>query len=489
MTEKLTKTIGGNAVERAHSWGEEIRPYVGEEHEFPADFFWCGAMCATQAEGAFDEDGKGMSAADVVPIGKDRKEIAKGRLDNRGCQIGTYFPSRKAADHYHRYKEDIRLMSELGLNSYKLSISWARIFPNGDDEKPNEKGLAHYKEVIRELKAHDIEPILEIVHWDLPLALSQKFGGWKDRKMIGCYMKLVEALCDSFGEEIRYFLTIHEIDCMHDYPFVAAGLVRRDEESWPQDKLDASHHMLVASAMAAKYIRSRFPEAIVGTMVGLTYKYAYSCDPRDQLLAAKEKMLNWMYADVLVRGYYPSYALKEFERKGLHIPFVEGDEQLLRENTISFIMFSYYNSQVIRHDSSDVVTNPYLGEKDDPTGLRVILNLIYDRYQIPIIIGELAHKTFDTLEGNEVHDSERCSFLKEHLSAVKEAIFVDGVDVRGCMFWETADNVSVGKGVMSERYGLIYVDADDEGNGSYDRYVKDSYKTLQNIISEKGRSL
>ena len=489
MEKNLTKTIGINAVERALSWGAEKKPYIPEEHEFPKDFFWSGAMCATQAEGGFGEGGKGISVADVVPLGEHRTEIAKGRLSNLDCRIGTYFPSRKASDFYHRYKEDIELMAELGLNSYKLSISWARIFPTGEEDEPNKEGLAFYKDVIAELKKHHIEPILEIVHWDLPLALSVKYNGWKSRKMVDCYMRLVKALCDSLGEDIRYWLTIHEPDCMHDYPFIACGLVMRDEESWPQDKLDASHHMFVASAMAAQYIRNWFPEAVVGTMIGLTYKYPYSCDPRDQLLAVKEKMLNWLYGDVLIRGYYPSYALKEFERKGLCIPFEEGDEELLKNNTISFMMFSYYNSQVIRHDSDDVITNPYVGDEDDPTGLRIILDLIYDRYQIPIIVGELAHKTIDTLSDGKVEDLKRVKFLKEHLRAIKEAIFIDGVDVRGCMFWETVDSISVGKGVMSERYGLVYVDADDHGNGSYDRIPKASYYDVKKWLVSAGRDI
>ena len=490
MKEKtLEKTIGGNAEERANAWGRDKRPYVSEEHEFPQGFFWCGAMCATQAEGAYDEDGKGPSVFDVVPFGEKRKEIAKGRLDNRDNHIGTYFPSHKASDFYHRYKEDVILMAKLGLNSYKVSISWARIFPTGEEEKPNEKGLNFYKNLIRELKNRHMEPILEITHWDLPLALSVKYGGWKNRSIIDCYMKLVKALCDSFGEEIRYWLTIHEPDCMHDYPFVACGLVMESEKTWPQDRLDASHHMFVAGAKAAAYIRNRFPEAIVGTMIGLTYKYPYSPDPRDQLLAVRERMLNWVYADVMIRGYYPAYALKEFERKGLVVPFEEGDQELLRDNTISFVMFSYYNSQVIRHDSYDVISNPCVENDDDPTGLRIILNLIYDRYQIPIIIGELAYKSIDTLEKKEVHDEKRVRFLKGHLHAIKDAICIDGVDVRGCMFWETVDSISVGKGVMSERYGLIYVDADDAGNGTYDRYTKDSYEYLKQVIAENGRSL
>lgn len=490
MKEKtLTKTIGTNAKERANAWGFDRHPYTSEGQAFPDDFFWCGAMCATQAEGAFDEGGKGLSVFDVVPIGEERKAIATGLLDNRDGHIGTYFPSRKAADFYHRYREDVELMAKLGLNSYKVSISWSRIFPTGEEERPSEEGLQFYRNLIKKLKDHDMEPILEITHWDLPLALSVKYGGWKDRKLIDCYMKLVKALCDGFGEEISYWLTIHEPDCMHDYPFVACGLVKEEEEKWPQDKLDASHHMFVASARAAAYIRKRFPKAIVGTMIGLTYKYPYSCDPRDQLLAVRERMLNWLYADVLIRGYYPSYAIKEFERKGLQIPFEEGDEQLLRENTISFMMFSYYNSQVIRHDSYDVISNPYVENDDDPTGLRVVLNLIYDRYQIPIIIGELAYKSIDTLTEGEVHDENRIRFLKTHLRAIKDAIFEDGIDVRGCMFWETVDSISVGKGVMSERYGLIYVDADDEGNGTYDRHVKDSYKYLKQVIADKGKSL
>ncbi len=490
MKEKtLEKTIGINAEERANAWGPDHRPYKPEEHTFPESFFWCGAMCATQAEGAYDQDGKGLSVFDVVPFGEKRKEIAKGYIDNRNGRFGTYFPSHKASDFYHRYREDVELMAKLGLNSYKVSISWARIFPAGEEERPNEKGLNFYKKLIRELKDHHMEPILEITHWDLPLALSVKYGGWKDRKIVDCYMKLVEALCNSFGEEIKYWLTIHEPDCMHDYPFVACGLVMDEEEKWPQDKLNASHHMFVASARAAAYIRSRFPEAVVGTMIGLTYKYPYSCDPKDQLLAVRERMLNWVYADVMIRGYYPSYAIKEFERKGLSIPFEEGDEQLLKNNTISFVMFSYYNSQVIRHDSYDVISNPFVENDEDPTGLRIILNLIHDRYQIPIIIGELAYKSIDSLDNGEVHDAGRVRFLKGHLQAIKEAMFVDGVDVRGCMFWETIDSISVGKGVMSERYGLIYVDADDEGNGSYDRYVKDSYEYLKRVIDEKGRSL
>lgn len=485
----LSRTVGKNALERANSWGNDRCPYASEGTAFPDGFFWSGAMCATQAEGAWDEDGKGVSAADVVPTGEKRLDIAKGRLANYDCAIGSYFPSRKSIDFYHHYKEDIKLMAELGLNAYKLSISWARIFPTGKEEEPNEKGLAFYNDVIDELKKNGIEPIIEIVHWDLPLQLSIDHNGWDDRRMVDEYLKLVKALCASFGNKVRYWLTIHEPDCMHDYPFIACGLVKKDEESWPQVKLNASHHMFVASAKAANYIRSKFPDAIVGTMIGLTYKYPFTSDPHDQLLAVREKMINWLYSDVMVRGYYPSYALKEFERKGLVIPFEEGDEELLRNNTISFMMFSYYNSLVIRHDSDDVITNPYVGDAADPLGLRIILNIMYDRYQIPIILGELAFKSKDELKDGKVHDETRAIFIAEHLKAIKDAIFIDGVDVKGCMFWETIDNISVSKGIMSERYGLIYADVDDEGNGTFKRYPKDSYYALQKIIADQGKGL
>ena len=487
----LERTVGASRQRtKEEPFGPEKYPYDSKAAVFPEGFLWASGMAANQAEGGYDEGGRGLSNVDVVPFGEKRIEIATGQIVNVNFEIGDYFPSHKAADMYHHYKEDVALMKEAGLNAHKLSISWSRIFPCGDEEIPNEAGLAYYESFIDECLKNGIEPILEITHWDQPLEAIKKYGGWKNRKFIDLYLKLVKALVDRVGNKINYWLTIHESDCLTSYAFLVAGIYKESDETFGQDKLNAAHNMFVASAKAKAMIKKAYPKAKVGAMVGLTFAYPYSCKPIDVLASHKyAQMSAWMFADVLCRGYYPGYAKKEFERIGLTIPYVDGDDELLKSNTLEFILFSYYNSLTTKAGSLYYYDNPFVGNSMDPMGLRIILNRIYDRYQIPVMLGEIAIKTKDTLEDGKIHDTDRSEFLKAHIKAIKDTICEDGSDIMGCLFWEFVDNVSVSKGKMTDRYGLVYVDADDKGNGTYNRYKKDSFYAIKEVIENKGANL
>ncbi len=463
---------------------------------FPKDFLWGGATAANQCEGAYLTDGKGLNTSDVMTAGDVRtpREITDGILP------GKNYPSHIAIDHYGRFKEDIALFGEMGFKCYRMSINWARIFPNGDDAQPNEAGLAHYDAVFDECRKYGIEPLVTISHYETPLGL-QKYGSWTNRKVVDFYLRYCETIFKRYKGKVRYWLTFNEINCMSLMPWTAGGVPNSADE---KTRMTAAYHQLLASARAVKLAHEIDPENKVGMMYAGMFSYPNSCDPDD--IQANTEFMNKMlfYCDVQARGYYPAYKLREFERLGIVLPQQPGDAETLRAGTVDFISFSYYFTMVVgkktqlNMDCGSVntgYTNPYLprtawGWTIDPKGLRHALNLLYDRYQLPLMVVENGLGAYDKLEeGNVIHDPYRIEYLREHIKEMKKAVELDGIPLMGYTTWGCIDIVSAGTGEMKKRYGFIYVDADDACQGTLDRYRKDSFYWYKKVIASNGEDL
>jgi len=488
-----------------------------KQNGFPKNFLWGGATSALQFEGGFREGGRGDIAYDHLTLGS-RKEPRKitDEIDPE-----KYYPSHQGSDFYHRYKEDIRLMGELGLKIFRLSINWARIFPNGDDEKPNEAGIKFYHDVLDELHKYNIEPLVTIFHAEIPFNLAIKYDGWYNRKTIDFYLKYCNVIFNEYKDKVKYWLTFNEVNSMllkstaYWYCGIATANTRTqgsgnaEDEPKAQNMEDlkkqyqAVHHAFVASAKAVQLGHSINPDFKIGCMIGGICQYPYTCDPEDMLKSQKERQrIFWYASDVMVRGYYPAYSRRYFKENNIHIVMEPGDEEILKAGTVDFYSFSYYSTGCVTvHEPKEKTSanltfgaaNPYLQTSDwgwqiDPTGLRYFLNEIYDRYQKPVMVVENGLGQDDTLENGEVHDPYRIAYLKEHIKAMKEAI-QDGVNLIGYTPWGIIDLCSVSTGEMSKRYGVVYVDADDNGNGTYDRYKKDSFYWYKHVIETNGEEL
>ena len=474
---------------------------------FPDHFLWGGATAANQCEGAHLEDGRGLGHIDLVPQGSERWNVMSGTLDSLQQKPNTYYPSMKGIDFYHHYKEDIALFAEMGFKVFRMSIDWARIFPLGIDEKPNEKGLQFYEDVFNELHLYGIEPLVTMTHYDIPLELVKRYNGWESRETIECFKKYVKTILTRYKGMVKYWLTFNEINCITSLPYYAAGVVIRSEEERLQQIYTAVHHELVASAWAVKIAHEIDKNNMVGCMLAAGVTYPYRCAPEDVWLAHASGRGKFFFSDVLVRGEYPEYKLKEFERIRFDIPFFKEDKEVLKNHTVDFISFSYYSSQLVCADQNVIaekaegnvfptLRNPYLKEKDtawkwqiDALGLRTTLNQFYERYQKPLFIAENGVGGIDTLENGRVHDEYHIHYLREHIKAMKDAITLDGVDLMGYTSWGCIDLVSASTGQMKKRYGYIYVDADDLGQGSYQRYKKDSFEWYKKVIATNGEDL
>lgn len=467
------------------------------------DFLWGGALAANQCEGGFNEDGRGLSNADVLPYGKDRLEVIKG---NRAMLVPDeehYYPAQYGIDFYHHYKEDIKLFGEMGFKVLRLSIAWSRIYPKGDDEMPNEEGLKFYESVFQECHRYGIEPLVTITHYDIPMHLVTEYGGWRSRKLIELYKRLAVTLFERYKGLVRYWLTFNEINIMTSACFMAAGLIFEEGEDHYSTIYNAVHHVLVASAWATKLCHEMMPEAQVGCMLNAGIYYPKTCNPKDVLAAQEENRKHYMFTDVQVRGYYPDYVCREFERHGYTIPFAEDDEKVLRENKADFISFSYYSTRVVeaggkgKYDSNllQSADNPYLerepwGRFLDPMGLRITMNEIYDRYQKPLFIVENGLGAPDEPDENGyVADDYRIHYLRSHIQEMKKAVELDGVDLLGYTCWGPIDLVSVATGEMRKRYGFIYVDWNDEGKGTMKRSKKKSFDWYKKVIETNGEDL
>ena len=470
---------------------------------FRKDFLWGGATAANQCEGAYNLDGRGLANVDVIPHGKDRWLVATGTRKMFDFEDGYYYPAKVGIDFYHHYKEDIALFAGMGFKVYRMSIGWSRIYPNGDEETPNEEGLKFYENVFRECRKYGIEPLVTITHFDIPMHLVTKYGGWRNRKMVEFYKRLTRTLFERYKGLVKYWLTFNEINIMLHAPFMGAGICLEEGEDRFKVLYTAAHHELVASAWATKIAHEVDPEMMVGCMMNAGTSYPYSCNPEDVLLAQKTNRQNYFFIDVQSRGRYPGYALKEFERHGFEVPAKDDDLEILQNNTVDFISFSYYSTRVVTTDATakrdknnmlDSVSNPYLEKSEwgwtiDPLGFRITLNELYDRYQKPLFVVENGLGAKDEFVNDTVEDDYRIEYLRRHIQNMKDAVDLDGVDLLGYTTWGPIDLVSASTGEMSKRYGFIYVDRDDYGNGTLKRYKKKSYDWYKKVIASNGEDL
>ena len=486
---------------------------------FRKDFLWGGATAANQYEGGWQEGGRGPANTDVMTKGS--KDQARGVTYvlpdgsehlTRGVAVkdlpkgaefkvleGYTYPSHEAVYFYHHYKEDIALFAELGFKTYRMSISWPRIYPTGMEEEPNEEGLKFYDDVFDELRKYKIEPMVTLHHFEVPLALTNTWGAWADRRTIGCFIRFCRTVFERYKNKVKYWLTFNEINNIY-FGFLSSGIPADDMNITMQ----AAHHQFVASAMAVKLGHEINPDFRIECMLADSRCTVYpaTCNPLDIQKAWEQAGRQYFFTDVQCRGYYPSYQLKFMERNGIHIHMEDGDEEILKEGTVDFISLSYYRSMITSatpEKGSDPLLlgaiNPYLkatewGIAIDPLGFRITLHNLYDRYQLPLMIVENGIGAADEVgEDGVVHDDYRIDFFRSHIQAMKDAVELDGVDVMGYTSWGPIDIVSAGTGEMRKRYGFIYVDKDDENGGTLKRTKKDSFLWYKKVIASNGEDL
>ncbi|PSU35468.1 6-phospho-beta-glucosidase [Photobacterium lutimaris] len=470
---------------------------------FPEGFLWGGAIAANQSEGAFRAGGKGLTTVDMIPYGDNRMPVKLGQVDSVELDSNEFYPSHQAIDFYHRYKEDIAMLAEMGFKVFRMSIAWARIFPNGDEETPNQAGIDFYRSVFEECKKYGIEPLVTLCHFDVPMHLVNAYGSWRNRKMIAFFERYARTCFEAFDGLVKYWLTFNEINILLASPFSGAGILFQEGENHDQVKYQAAHHELVASALVTKIAHEINPENQVGCMLAGGQFYPYSCKPEDVFTAMQKDRENLFFIDVQSRGYYPSYAQKVFDEKGVKLEIHEDDDEILK-NTVDFISFSYYASRCASADMNEgntsaanvvkSIKNPHLDASDwgwviDPLGLRITMNSLFDRYQKPLFLVENGLGAKDTIDENgEINDDYRIDYLRSHVEAMKDAI-ADGVPLMGYTPWGCIDLVAASTGEMSKRYGFIYVDRDNEGNGSLDRTPKKSFYWYKKVIASNGEDL
>ena len=475
---------------------------------FPENFLWGGAVAANQCEGAWDVDGKGPSVSDMCTNGSHTSP----KRVTAAVEPDTLYPSHEAIDFYHHYEEDIALFAEMGFKCFRLSINWTRIFPTGMEKQPNEKGLEFYDKVFDCCRKHGIEPLVTISHYELPFALVEKCNGWEGRECIEYFERYCRTIFDRYQSKVRYWLTFNEINAgtMPMGTVLSTGTFKgfsgpiTQVPDKPQERFQALHHQLVASARVVKYAHEHYPHFKMGNMTLFATTYPYSCNPDDMLLAQRQmQMINWFTSDIQVRGAYPYYAKRYFEENKIEVRMEPDDERILKEGTVDFFTFSYYMSNcasadpTLENTSGNLmggVKNPYLEASDwgwqiDPKGLRWTLNEIYSRYQIPLMVVENGLGAKDVLESDgTIHDDYRIDYFRRHIEQMGEAI-EDGVDLMGYTPWGCIDLVSASTGEMAKRYGFIFVEKYDDGTGSLARRRKDSFYWYKKVIATNGEDL
>ncbi|WP_413729430.1 6-phospho-beta-glucosidase [Sodalis sp. RH22] len=470
---------------------------------FPDGFLWGGAIAANQAEGGCFEGGKGLATIDMIPHGEHRLAVKLGQEKRFTLQDDEFYPNHQAIDFYHRYKEDIALMAEMGFTVFRTSIAWSRLYPNGDEPTPNAEGIAFYRDVFAECKKNGIEPLVTLSHFDVPMNLVIEYGSWRNRKMVDFFTRYARTCFEAFDGLVKYWLTFNEINILLHSPFSGAGLVFEAGENQEQVKYQAVHHELIASALATKIAHEVNPENQVGCMLAGGNFYPRTCKPADVWAALQKDRENLFFIDVQARGAYPSYTKRIFAEKGITLDKALGDDEILK-NTVDFVSFSYYASRCASADMSEnnssavnvvnSLRNPHLDVSEwgwgiDPLGLRITMNMMYDRYQKPLFLVENGLGAKDEINAQgEIVDDYRINYLREHIKAMGEAI-ADGIPVIGYTSWGCIDLVSASTGEMSKRYGFVYVDRDDHGNGTLARKRKKSFYWYKKVIASKGADL
>lgn len=475
---------------------------------FPNDFLWGGAAAANQYEGGWNEDGKGPSTADMMTSGS----YAQSRLITREWEKDKLYPNHSATDFYHHYKEDISLMAEMGFKAYRMSIAWTRIFPTGMEEIPNEKGLLFYDKVFDELEKYNIQSIVTISHYEMPFELTKKYNGWASRKVIDYYIRFCKTIFNRYKNRVKYWITFNEINS-GTTPFgnfIALGILNEGtreatkQVDIPTLRFQALHHQFIASALAVKIGHKINKEFKIGCMSAMVPSYPLTCHPQDSLLSLKHwRRMNYYCSDVQLRGYYPFYTKQIWKEESIILDIRDEDLKILKEGIADFYAISYYHSTCVSHKKVNAKTggnliagveNPYLKANDwgwqiDPDALRYLLNVLYDRYNVPIMIVENGLGAYDAVENDgSIHDEYRIDYLREHIKAMKLAI-EDGVDLIGYTPWGCIDIISMSTGEMAKRYGFVYVNKQDDGTGDYTRIKKDSFYWYKNVIKSNGEIL
>lgn len=481
--------------------------------KFPEDLLWGSASADFQYEGGFDEDGRGILTQDYLTDGNvntprmmtyclPNGEVGETPMrtsmpkDAVGAFLeGKYYPSHKAVDFYHRYKEDIKLLADMGLTCMRFSICWSRIFPTGIEKEPNKVGLDFYESVVDECLKYKIQPLITICHDELPAYLAEQYQGWLGRETIGCYLKLCQALFERLGEKVKYWLTFNEINILNGYSHVGTT------ECTEAVTYQCAHHMFLASALAIKMGHEMMPEALFGAMYAGSPVYPRTCKPEDVFAQMTVRRRTLFYIDVMARGAYPTWQANYFKNHGVEIKWEKEDGKILKEGILDYISFSMYRSTTCTPESKlkmnvlSFDSNPYLeatpwGWTIDPLAMRYVLNELWDRYQLPLFVVENGLGMIDEPDENFwVEDDYRIDYLKDHFKAIREAVEIDGIPVLGYTMWGGIDLVSLGTGEMKKRYGWVYVDMDDKGNGSLNRYPKKSYYWMKEFMESKGHNL
>ncbi|WP_317945698.1 6-phospho-beta-glucosidase [Carnobacterium maltaromaticum] len=477
---------------------------------FPENFLWGGATAANQIEGAYNLDGRGPATSDTdfhdkndsniykVFMGMKKEDVLFALSDKKGN-----YPKRRGIDFYHHYKEDIALFAEMGFKVFRFSIAWSRIFPNGDDTQPNEKGLQFYEEVIDECLKYGIEPLVTLSHYEFPLNLTLVYNGWLNRKTIYFFENYCKTVFTRFKDKVKYWITFNEINVLNYTLYASGGVITDEIENVEQARYQVAHHQFLASALAVKACHDIIPKAKIGAMLSSAIKYPLTSHPEDVLESLVDENKSLFYTDVQVRGKYPSYAKRMFEEKNVHLHMENGDEELLATHTVDFLSISYYSSGIVSVQKEGervggnligTIKNPYLevsewGWQIDPIGLRTTLNKLYDRYQVPLFIAEngLGYKD-QVSENGTIIDDYRIDYLQQHIKQMQEAIH-DGVDIFGYTSWGCIDLISASTNEMDKRYGFIYVDQDNEGRGSLKRIKKKSFDWYKKVIATNGKDL
>ena len=469
------------------------------------DFLWGGAVAAHQVEGGYNEKGKGLNVSDMMTVGG----VGKKRQITDTILPNEFYPNHEAIDFYHHYKEDIALFKEMGFKCFRTSISWARIFPQGDELEPNEDGLKFYDEMFDELLKNGIQPVITLSHFEMPYGLVKKYGGWRNRKLIDCFVRFAKVCFERYQHQVKYWMTFNEINNQANYKadvavFTNSGILFEEGEDREAIVYQAALYELIASAKAVKIAHEINPDLQVGCMIGMNGVYPASPKPEDVMNALGAMHQKYWYVEVHARGHYPRHILKKFERKGYDF-ITEEDKKILAEGKVDYIGFSYYmsfatkyqgrNEKTFDYVPEDFVRNTYLKASDwgwqiDPLGLRWCLNWFNDRFELPMMIVENGFGAYDKKEADgTVDDQYRIDYLKEHIQAMKDAVEYDGVDLLGYTMWSPIDIVSASTGEYDKRYGFIYVNYNNNHEGDFSRSKKKSFDWYKHVIETNGEEL
>ena len=478
------------------------------KERFPDGFLWGGAFAANQMEGAFGVSGKGISVADIQVIDetknkKDRNTksyiYSKQEISNRlSNPENYYFPKRKGIDFYYSYQEDIKILSELGLNSIRISIAWTRIFPTGEEVEPNQEGLQFYDNLIEELLRYNITPLITISHYEMPIHLVVEYGGWLSKKTLECFNRFSTTVLKRYSHKVKYWIVFNQINSIYGEGFNNVSIPSDYTDDFVSAKFQAAHNMFLASAHAKKIALELKHDTLIGMMVIHGVSYPETCKPEDIVATMKKNQMQYFFLDVLLRGRYPGYAFRYFDENKINLEISDNDYDELSAYTADFLTFSYYYTRINSSEKNssamnDLTRNPFLASNDwgwesDPLGLRYALNDYYDRYQLPIMITENGSGFVDIVDNGRIYDAYRVEYYREHLKQCKEAI-KDGVELIGYYVWGPIDIVSCSSSEMDKRYGFVFVDFDNHHKGSGKRIRKESFKWLQKVIQTHGEEL